>query len=143
MPAPTLYVMAADALLVAHVLFVGFIVVGLVLVFVGRWRRWHWVRNWYFRVAHLAGIGVVVIQSWLGIICPLTTWEMALRAKAGDATYSGAFVAHWLGELLYYRAPMWVFALAYTIFGALVVASWFWVRPRRRGDKLGDRRGSH
>ena len=34
--------------------------------------------------------------AWIGMICPLTTWEMALRAKAGDATYSGSFIAHWL-----------------------------------------------
>jgi hypothetical protein len=56
---------------------------------------------------------------------------MNLRTIAGDQTYTGTFIAHWLGQLLYYRAPDWVFVLLYTAFGALVVASWFWVRPRR------------
>jgi Trk-type K+ transport system membrane component len=33
-------------------------------------------------------------------------------------------------SILYYRAPGWVFALCYTIFGGLVLAGWYWVRPR-------------
>ena len=124
--------LAADAILLLHVLFVAYVVVGLVLILAGKPLQWSWVRNWWFRVSHLAAIGVVVLQSWLGVACPLTTLEMALRREAGDATYSGAFIAHWLDAILYYQAPMWVFALCYTLFGAVVVLSWFWVRPARR-----------
>ena len=125
------YQLAADAILFIHFLFVCFVVIGLALIFVGRWRRWGWVRNFRFRVAHLAAIAIVVLQSWLGMICPLTIWEMDLRVRAGEQAYAGSFVAHWIEELLYYRAPEWVFILLYTAFGALVVASWYWVRPRR------------
>ena len=96
--------------------------------------RWDWVRNRRFRIAHLIAIGVVVLQSWFGMICPLTIWEMSLRAKAGDATYAGSFIAYWLDAILYYQAPPWVFAVAYTTFGALVIISWFWVRPRRSNE---------
>jgi len=121
---------AADAVLCVHALFVAFIVLGLLLVLLGGARAWSWVRNPWFRWAHLAGICVVVAQSWFGVVCPLTTWEMALRARAGDATYAGDFIAHWLEVLLYYRAPDWVFAAVYTAFGLLVAASWVLVRPR-------------
>lgn len=124
------YRLAADALLFAHVSFVGFVVLGLLLVLVGGLRSWQWVRNPWFRILHLIAIGVVVLQAWLGRICPLTTWEMALREKAGDAVYAGSFISHWLETLLYYRAPAWVFIALYSVFGLLVVASWFWVRPR-------------
>ncbi len=126
-----LYLVAADAILVTHSLFVCFVVAGLVLVFAGKWRGWRWIYHFWFRVAHLLAIGVVVLQSWLGMICPLTVWEMQLRAMAGDQVYAGTFIAHWLDQLLYYRAPDWVFVLLYTAFGALVIGSWFWVRPRR------------
>ncbi len=126
------YLLAADAVLLLHVLFVVFVVAGLVLILAGRLMSWAWVRNWWFRVTHLAAIGVVVLQSWLGVICPLTKLEMALRDRAGDTTYAGGFVSHWLETILYYRAPAWVFAVAYTAFGALVLLSWFWVPPRRR-----------
>ena len=131
----TLYLLGADLLLFTHVLFVLFVILGLVLILIGGARGWSWVRNAWFRLTHLVAIGVVVLQAWFGIICPLTTWEMALRARAGDATYAGTFISYWLGELLYYQAPMWVFAVAYTLFGLLVVASWYWVRPRAFRDK--------
>ena len=131
MDAQTWYLLTADAILLLHVLFVGFVVIGLVLIFIGKWRGWDWVHRFWFRIAHLAAIGFVVLQSWLGAICPLTIWEMKLRDLASDAVYEGAFIAHWLQALLYYEAPLWVFTLVYTLFGALVVASWFWVRPRR------------
>jgi hypothetical protein len=127
-----LYLLAADAVLLLHLLFVVFVIAGLVLTLVGGLRSWAWVRNWWFRVTHLAAIGVVVLQSWLGVICPLTKLEMALRDRAGDTTYAGGFISHWLETILYYRAPAWVFAVVYTAFGVLVLLSWFRVPPRRR-----------
>ena len=126
---PLHYRLAADALLVLHVGVVVFIVGGLLLTLLGGALHWRWVRRRSFRITHLVAISVVVLQAWLGRLCPLTTWEMALRTKAGDASYSGSFIAHWLGELLYYQAPLWVFAVAYSVFGLLVVAAWVWVRP--------------
>ena len=126
------YLLAADGVLLLHVLFVIFVVTGLILILVGKLLSWAWVRNWWFRVIHLAAIGVVVLQSWLGVICPLTKLEMYLRGKAGDTTYAGSFVAHWLESILYYQAPAWVFAACYTAFAAIVVLSWVWVRPHGR-----------
>ena len=124
------YLILADTLLIIHLLVVLFVVIGLVLIYVGKVVAWSWVRNPWFRLLHVTAIGVVVLQSWLGAICPLTTWEMSLRYKAGDATYSGSFIEHWIGLLLYYQAPSWVFTLVYTLFGVLVLLSWFSVRPR-------------
>jgi hypothetical protein len=126
------FLLIADAVLLLHVLFVAFVVIGLVLIVAGGVFSWPWVRNLWFRIAHLAAIGIVVLQSWLGAICPLTTLEMALRSRAEGDVYAGSFISHWLEAILYYRAPAWVFVVCYTTFGALVVASWFWVRPRGR-----------
>lgn len=129
-----LFLIAADILLFSHVLFVTFVVLGLVLILIGKLLAWVWILNPWFRVMHLAAIGIVVLQSWVGVICPLTSWEMALRERAGSTAYSGSFISHWLETILYYQAPAWVFTVCYTTFAAAVVASWFWVRPRRFGD---------
>jgi hypothetical protein len=125
----SLYSFLADVILVSHFLFVVFVVLGLILIFAGKFLSWQWVRNPWFRFTHLSGIGVVVLQSWFGAICPLTIWEMDLREKAGDSVYDGSFITHWLNELLYYQAPPWVFVVCYTLFGGLVLSSWFFVRP--------------
>lgn len=130
MDSTALYLIAADAILLLHVLFVIFIVLGLLLIFAGKALAWQWVCNPWFRLLHLIAIAVVVIQSWLLVICPLTTLEMALRERAGDAAYAGSFISHWLETLLYYRAPPWVFIVCYTLFGVIVVLSWIYVRPR-------------
>ena len=120
----------ADAVLVLHAAFVAFVVVGLVAILVGGARGWRWVRDPRFRALHLSAIGLVVAETWAGVTCPLTTLEDSLRVAAGEATYSGAFIAHWLGRLLYWQAPPWAFTIAYTLFGAAVAASWWLVRPR-------------
>ena len=130
MESQALYSLIADAILVTHVLFVAFVVLGLILIFVGKFLSWLWVRNPWFRVTHLLGISVVVLQAWFGVICPLTIWEMDLRSKAGETIYEGSFITHWLSEHLYYQAPSWVFVVCYSVFGGLVLASWFLVRPR-------------
>nr|WP_096298087.1 DUF2784 domain-containing protein [Halomonas sp. hl-4] len=127
-----LLLLLADAMLIIHVLFVAFVVLGLFAVYAGYFLKWRWVRNRVFRIVHLCAIGYVVVQSWLGAVCPLTTWEMALRAEAGAATYTGSFIQHWLQSLLYYSAPEWMFVVGYSVFGGLVLASWWVVRPHRR-----------
>ncbi|MEM0966980.1 MAG: DUF2784 domain-containing protein [Verrucomicrobiota bacterium] len=127
---------AADVLLFVHFGFVVFVVGGLIVVWVGAALRWEWVRNPWFRVGHLLAIGFVVVQSWLGIICPLTDWEMQLRERAGEETYEGSFISHWLDRILYIEAPWEAFLAAYTIFGLLVLGSLFVVRPRFRSSRL-------
>jgi hypothetical protein len=130
--------LAADIILLLHVMFVGFVVLGLVMIVAGGLCGWSWVRSPWFRLAHVAAIGIVVVQSWFGAICPLTIWEMALRSQAEGAAYSGTFISHWLGRILYYQAPPWAFVAIYTVFGALVVVCWFWVRPHPLGGGTTD-----
>lgn len=123
------YRLLADTVLALHVAIVVFVVAGLVLVVGGNLRHWHWVNKPGFRLAHLAAIGVVVTQAWVGASCPLTTFEMWLRAKARAPTYSGSFIEHWLQRVLYYDAPPWVFVAGYSLFGLLVLAAWWYFPP--------------
>jgi hypothetical protein len=120
----------ANAVLVVHAGIAAFVVVGLLLVIVGNLEHWGWVNNAWFRVAHVAAIGTVVAESWLGFVCPLTTLEMWLRSRAGEASYGGGFIEHWLQQLLYYSAPPWVFVAVYTVFALLVLAAWWYFPPR-------------
>ena len=125
----------ADAVLALHVAVVIFVGGGLLLILVGNWRRWSWVNAWWFRLVHLAAIGVVIAEAWLGVVCPLTTLEMWLRARAAGTTSGGSFIEHWLQRVLYYDAPPWVFVLAYSLFGLSVLATWWFFPPRARNRR--------
>ena len=139
MESSTLFLLAADAILVLHMLLAVFVVIGLLLIFVGKARRWSWVRNPWFRVIHILVIAMVTVQSWFGVICPLTTIEMALRSRAGDSIYKGSFITKWLETLLYLHLPLWVFTVCYTVLGAVVIGSWLWVAPRPFTKRKRDR----
>ncbi|MGA8147615.1 MAG: DUF2784 domain-containing protein [Gallionellaceae bacterium] len=119
----------ADLILVTHALFVAFVILGLVVVMLGGYWRWGWVKNRWFRVIHLLGIGIVIAESWLGLICPLTEWENRLRETIGGTAYSNSFVQYWLHEILFYDFDPWVFTVAYTVFGILVLIAWLLVPP--------------
>lgn len=122
----------ADAILVLHVGIVAFVVLGMALVVVGGWRRWRWVHGFRWRLAHLLLMVFVVLQAWLGALCPLTVWEQALRRRAGQHVYDASFIEHWLSRLIFFEAPWWAFVAAYTGFAALVLVAWVKVPPRRR-----------
>jgi polyferredoxin len=124
------YQLLADAVLSLHVAIVVFVVGGLVLIVAGSLRGWRWVSSLWFRLAHLAAVAVVASEAWLGVVCPLTSFEMWLRAKAQTTTYTGSFIEHWLQRILYYEASSWVFTLAYTLFALVVVATWWYFPPK-------------
>lgn len=126
-----LYLLLADVVLGLHICVVVFTVFGLVLVLIGGALKWSWVKNPWFRSLHLLCISIVVLQAWVGIVCPLTTLEMWLRDVGGDKVYAGSFITYWMQSLLYYDAPAWVFTVVYTVFGLLVFLSYHWVRPRK------------
>lgn len=120
----SIYSLLADATLVIHFAFVVFVVVGFLLILLGLSVGWSWVHNRQFRIAHLAAIGVVVLQAWFGQLCPLTVWENALRRRAGQSGYTETFIEHWLHKVLFYQAEPWVFTVIYTGFAVLVVIVW-------------------
>ena len=125
------YRLLADLVLILHTAYIAFVLLGLVVVLLGIWRRWNWTRNLWFRAVHLASIGYVVVQAYFGVVCPLTTLESSLRVRGGQDPYAEAgFIQYWLHELIFFRAEPWVFTLCYTLFGLLVVATLWWSPPR-------------
>ena len=119
--------MLADLVLVFHSSVAGFIVLGLILVWIGALAGWGWIRNPWIRYAHLAAIALVAAEALLGLACPLTVWEDLLRGGARPET----FIGRWVARLLYYDAPEWVFTAAYCAWAAASLATLRFVPPRR------------
>ncbi len=122
----------ADALLVLHFLIAGFIVAGLILVWIGAafgsTTRWAWIRNPWFRYLHLAAIVFVAIEALLGIACPLTLWEDLLRGGVRPES----FVGRWVHRLLYYNAPEWLFTTLYAAWAAATLITLRFVPARKK-----------
>jgi len=123
----------ADAILVVHFAFVLFVVLGFALVLAGGALGWRWVRNRAFRYAHLAAIAFVALEALLGVACPLTVWENALRHASPEGP---SFVGRWVSRLLYYDLPEWAFTVAYVLF-AIAVAVTLWLVPPEGGPRKG------
>jgi len=121
------FALAADALLVLHFLIAAFIVGGLPAIWIGKWLGWSWVRNRWLRYAHLAAIAFVAAEALIGVACPLTVWEDALRGSV----QAGSFVGRWVRRLLYYEAPPWAFTAAYVAWAAATLLTLKLVPPRR------------
>jgi hypothetical protein len=126
------HALLADAILVVHFAFVLFVIFGLLLTWIGYFAGWKFVRNPWFRAAHLLAMAVVVAESLFGIICPLTKWEIALRVKAGgDPAYAGSFIQHWVHRVMFFEVSEQTFTVLYVIFFVLIVLSLVVVPPRR------------
>ena len=113
--------MLADLVFLLHALVVLFNVGGLLLIVIGGPLGWAWVRHRGFRVAHVGLMGFVTAEAILGMTCPLTLLEDWLRGAATEQS----FVQRWVSALIYWNAPLWVFALLYSGFLAAVIAAWF------------------
>ena len=131
-----IYRIAADLVVTFHFSYIAFVVFGLLAILLGLANGWRWVRNPRFRVAHLIAIAIVAVQALLGIVCPLTTLEKALRVQGGQESYPGAFIGHWAHRLTFYEAPGWAFTAAYALFGLAVLATFALAPPRWQNRKV-------
>jgi hypothetical protein len=86
-----IYRALADLVLVVHLAFVLFVVLGGLLVL--RWPRTAWL--------HIPAAIWGALIEYTGWICPLTPLENSLRTRGGEAGYSGGFIEHYIQPLLY------------------------------------------
>ena len=107
------YGLLADLVLVAHLAFLLFVVLGGLLLF--RWPRLAWVH------APCALWGM--LAEYAGIICPLTPLENALRHRGGETGFAGGFIEHYLTAAVYpagltrgVQVALGTFALAVNVF---------------------------
>jgi hypothetical protein len=115
----------ADIVLIIHFVFVLFVVGSLPVIWIGAWVHLKFVRNFVFRLTHLAAILFVVGESLVGIACPLTRWEYELRKIESDQS----FIQFWLHRMLYYDFPEAVLTASYVVFALLVAITFKFVPP--------------
>ena len=127
-----IYRALADLVLVFHLAFVLFVVLGGLLVL--RWPRVAWL--------HVPAAVWGVLIEYTGWICPLTPLENSFRARGGEAGYSGGFIEHYIQPLLY---PAGLTRSTQVVLGSLALvlnltAYAIVVSRMRRREVLGDKK---
>ena len=119
-----LFRLAADALVLLHLAFIVFVVAGGFLT-------WHWQRLAWIHVP-VALYGAAI--EFVGWVCPLTPWEIALRRQAGQAGYEGGFIEHYVLPIIYpgELTPTLRLALGLAVVAVNAVAYTGFVVRRRR-----------
>lgn len=121
-----IFLLLADALVVVHLGYIVFVVVGALVVR-------HHPR---MLPVHLAAVAWGAYVALAHRVCPLTPLEVALRVRAGQVGYSGGFVAHYLIPLIYPKALTPNILLAEGIFVIAVnLALYVWVWRAQRAER--------
>jgi len=129
----------ADAVVLLHILYVGYVVLGQVAIIAAAPFKTRWARNPWFRFTHLAAITIVAIEAVMGWRCPLTVWEEQLRALGGAEVATGAsFMGRIAHNILFLDGLPEIFfntlhvAFAVLVFQALMMYPPRWFRINRK-----------
>jgi hypothetical protein len=117
--------LAADLVVLLHLAFILFVIVGALAVL--RWPRLAWLH-----------VPAVLWGAWIelaGWICPLTPLENRLRRAGGEAGYGADFIDHYLLPVIY---PQGLSRGLQVLLGAgalalnVILYTVVWRRARRR-----------
>jgi hypothetical protein len=127
-----MYGVLADGVVLVHVLYVAFVIVGQLFIILAASRRWECGRNPWFRFSHLLAIGIVALEAMMKWRCPLTVWEEQLRALAGQSfNSSDTFMGRLLHNLLFIEnQPEIFFTTMYIAMFAVVLQGLLMYPPR-------------
>ena len=121
-----IYRALADGVLVVHLAFVLFVVLGGLAAL--RWPPVAWL--------HLPVAAYGAAIEFIGFVCPLTPLEVALRRRGGEAGYAGGFIDHYVTAAIYpeglTRQAQLVLGAAVLLVNGAVYAVWL---RRRRGAR--------
>ena len=125
------YSFLADALVILHLAFVAFVVLGQLAILVGIIFKKTWARSFVFRIIHLICIGIVAAEGMLDIECPLTVWERNLRTEAGQDVSEAPFIPQLANRILFYPdIPHVYFERMHIAFCCLVLLTFLIWPPR-------------
>lgn len=122
------YTWLAVALLIAHLGFILFVVLGGLLVLHRPKLAW----------VHIPAVAWGVFTEYAGIVCPLTPLENTLHRLGGEAGYQGGFIEHYLMAAIYPQGLTQAHQFVLGTFALLVNIAVYWrlaiIRRRKRTD---------
>ncbi len=129
------YAIAADIVIVIHVLWIAFVILGFPVFL--------WVNSTRWRLIHLAAVIWMILMQITHSICPLTYLEAWLKSEGREAeVYSGKFIIETIERLIYVDTVTlekitWATG-AYLVL--ILLSFWFRPLPRKKKARRGERR---
>jgi Protein of Unknown function (DUF2784) len=108
----------AEGILTLHFAVIAFNLFGLVVIPLGAWQGWPWVRAPLWRWLHVASLAVVALQAIAGRACFLTVWQDALAGRPEGEP----LIMRLVNSLIFWPLPPWVFTAFYVAMFAYTVA---------------------
>jgi Protein of Unknown function (DUF2784) len=126
-----IYSVLADMVVAIHLAYVSYVVFGQLLIVIGIPLGWRWVRNFWFRISHLAMIVVVAMEALAKFECPLTTWEYQLLAASGTEAEHRSLVGRLMHNLMFFDCSdqSWVWPWIYCTAAGLVFSTFVLAPP--------------
>ncbi len=124
--------MIADALLLLHFSLAAFITLGFFIIPIGYKLGWNWIKNRNLRLLHLSLMGVITVETIVGLTCPLTVLENMFR----DVDYSTSFMSYWIVQILYWDLPSQIFVILYWLCLGWVLILWKVCPPIQKMSNL-------
>ena len=118
----------ADLVLITHFAIAAFLALGMLLIPLGAYWHWAWVRSRRLRQIHMGLMVLIAIEALFHITCPLTTLEAYLR----KSTAPESFWADQLGKILYWDLPLEFFTILYGCCVVWTLFLWKSVPPINR-----------
>ncbi len=118
-----LYALLSDVVVVIHFLYALTIIVGLVLIYAGKFLKWRFVRNPVFRLIHITMIMIVAFESIFHIECPLTYIEYKLLSLAKIHHQNTPFIAGFVNKILFWNLPNEFFDILYIGIAVVILLS--------------------
>nr|WP_321259914.1 DUF2784 domain-containing protein [uncultured Pseudodesulfovibrio sp.] len=131
----------ADTILVIHFIIAAYLTLGLPVIWLGKIFGRQFIHNPWFRYSHAGLMGFVLLESLIGMFCPLTVWETNLRRAAGQqgVGYDESFVSHWLGKILFHDFNETTYSVVYGLFFLLIALTFLFIPVRASGKKCRNR----
>jgi hypothetical protein len=132
-----LYQVLADITVFIHLLFILFLIFGLLLIVLGIFKKWPIIKDIKFRALHLLGFLIVVGFEFAGLLCPLTYLEIYLREKEDlNGVYFGSFIAHYIEKIIYWEIPLELIVIPTSAVTFLTALLFILVPPEIKRSKI-------
>ena len=115
----------SEIVLLFHFCIFLFMILSFFLIPLGYYKKWKWVKNKYYRLIHLVLMGIILIETILGFMCPLTMLENFLRNNI-EINNKITQIIH---QIMYWDLSTYQFIILYLLSLLYLIFLWFFFKP--------------